>query len=281
MNTLITGTKGFIAKRIKEIATLATQNSNEKVYDMNEDIFDNEDWQEHLIKKLNEYKPNVVFHVGACSNTMETDVNYIMTRNYEFTRIITDWCYDNNAAIIYSSSAACYGNNGLHPSNLYGWSKYMGEHYVIGRGGIALRYFNVYGPGEEHKGRMASMAHQMFKAGEAKLFPGYPERDFVYVDDVMMANLHAANGYNELRGKVFDVGSGTPCSFEHIANLLDVPYTHLDESTIPEGYQMYTCSNPEKWVPGWTPKMSIEKGIILCKTFWQKQLTNQESGQCL
>ena len=187
MRVLITGTNGFIGGELK------TMLSHEEILERNEDTLTTEQW-------LDENKPEVVFHVGACSNTMETDANYIMNLNYESTRIIADWCYDNYVPLVYSSSAACYGTNNLHPSNLYGWSKYLGEQYVIEKRGIALRYFNVYGPGEEHKGRMASMAYQMFKAGEAKLFPGEPKRDFVYVDDVVRANIHAWDNYINFSG---------------------------------------------------------------------------------
>jgi nucleoside-diphosphate-sugar epimerase len=182
--------------------------------------------------------------------------------------------------MIYSSSAASYGTNGQYPSNLYGWSKYVAEQYVISNGGVALRYFNVYGPGEEHKGNMASMAYQMFKAGEVKLFPGEPQRDFIYVDDVVLANLHALAHYDVLSGKKYDVGLGEAHTFEYIANVLEIPYTYHDSSAIPEGYQFYTCSNPRNWMPGWAPEYSIKTTLQLCKTYWQKLLTNQDNGQC-
>lgn len=266
MKVLITGTNGFIGGQLKK--------HFDNPYELNEDTLVTEQW-------LNENKPEAVFHVGACSNTMETDVNYIMNVNYESTRLIADWCYNNRIPLIYSSSAACYGTNNLHPSNLYGWSKYVGEHYVVGRGGIALRYFNVYGPGEEHKGPMASMAYQMVKAEKAKLFPGGPKRDFIYVDDVVLANLHALAHYEHLSGKRYDVGSGKAETFEYMAGCLEVTYTYLDRSAIPKGYQFYTCSDTKNWMPGWAPQYSLKTALKLCKTYWQKLLTNQESGQCL
>lgn len=273
MTALVTGTKGFIGKRLKEALDVL-------VLEMNEDVFDYSNWQEVVLTWLDKYKPDVVFHVGACSDTMEIDVNYIMTRNYEFTRILTDWCYSNTVPIIYSSSAANYGTSNLYPSNLYGWSKYVGEQYVLSRGGIALRYFNVYGPGEEHKGKMASMAYQMYKAGETKLFRGEPKRDFVYVDDVVSANIFAWDHYVTLSGNKYDVGFGKAHTFEYIAHNLDIPYTYHDDDAIPKGYQFYTCSNHFDWMPGWVPKYSLKKGLTLCKMYWQKQPTNQENGQC-
>jgi len=115
-------------------------------------------------------------------NTLETNVEYMMTRNYESTKIMMDWCIENNKPMIYSSSAANYGTNGKYPANLYGWSKYVAEGYVISNGGIGLRYFNVYGPGEEDKGKMASVAYQMFvkhnKGEDILLFPKKSKKRF-------------------------------------------------------------------------------------------------------
>lgn len=265
MRVLITGTNGFIGGQLKKYF--------DNPLEMNEDVLVTKEW-------LDENNPYAVLHVGACSNTLETDVNYIMKVNFESTKILTDWCKANNKRMIYSSSAASYGTNGEYPSNLYGWSKYVAEQYVISNGGIALRYFNVYGPGEEHKGNMASMAYQMMKAGSAKLFPGEPKRDFIYVDDVAIANLHAFVHYDVLSGKKYDVGLGEAHSFEYIADALDITYTYHDPSAIPEGYQFYTCSNPRNWMPGWAPEYSIKTTLQLCKTYWQKLLTNQDNGQC-
>ena len=265
MRVLITGTNGFIGSNLKKYF--------DNPLEMNEDVLVTKEW-------LDENNPYAVLHVGACSNTLETDVNYIMKVNFESTKILTDWCKANNKRMIYSSSAASYGTNGEYPSNLYGWSKYVAEQYVISNGGIALRYFNVYGPGEEHKGNMASMAYQMMKAGSAKLFPGKPKRDFIYVDDVAIANLHAFAHYDALSGKKYDVGLGEAHSFEYIADALDITYTYHDPSAIPEGYQFYTCSNPRNWMPGWAPEYSIKTTLQLCKTYWQKLLTNQDNGQC-
>lgn len=272
MKVLITGTNGFIGSNLKK--------HFDSPYEINEDFLLEPNWPSILEDELDKCLPQVVFHVGACSNTLETDVNYIMTVNFQFTKLLTDWCKKNNVPLIYSSSAASYGVNNMCPSNLYGWSKYTAEQYVISNKGIALRYFNVYGPGEEHKGIMSSMAYRMFKAGSFKLFPGVPKRDFIYVDDVVLANLHALAHYEDLLGKKYDVGLGEANTFEYVADILEVPYTHHDESAIPEGYQFYTCSSPSNWMPGWTPQYSIKTTLELCKTYWQKLHTSQESTQC-
>jgi ADP-L-glycero-D-manno-heptose 6-epimerase len=257
---IVTGSKGFIAKNLL----------NEIVdkYDLmliDEDIFDDSDWITNLSNRLHAFNPNVIFHIGACSDTLETDVNYMMTRNYEFTRILSDYCYDFNCKMIYSSSAANYGTNKLYPSNLYGWSKYVAEQYVIKNGGIGLRYFNVYGPLEDHKGKMASVAYQMLekqKEGqEIKLFPLKPSRDFVYVKDIVRANLFASEWYGDYVGKWYEVGSGENRTFEDVLNILNISYSYHDEQDIPKGYQFYTKSDKTKWMYGWEPKFNLEEGL--------------------
>ena len=127
-----------------------------------DDEYLEDNWRLFLLDFLHNGNFDAVFHVGACSDTMEQDVNYMMIRNYETTKIIADYCLKNNVRLIYSSSAANYGTNNLNPSNLYGWSKYVSEQYVLKSNGIALRYFNVYGPGEENKGKMSSLSYQSF-----------------------------------------------------------------------------------------------------------------------
>ena len=167
-----------------------------------------------------------VFHVGACSDTLETNVNYMMLVNYEFTKYLMSLCKTKNVPMIYSSSAANYGTNNLYPSNLYGWSKYVAEKYVIQNGGVALRYFNVYGPGEYNKGRMASVAYQMYlknqKNEKISLFPKKPLRDFVYVKDVVSANIFAWTNFQKLKGKYYEVGSGEARGFEDVLNLIEI-----------------------------------------------------------
>ena len=256
---IITGTDGFVGSNLKK-----ELGSRYEILEINEDIFKTVNWREE-VSKFFWMEIRGVFHIGACSNTLETDVNYIMLVNYEFTKHLTDLCISKNVPIIYSSSAANYGTNNQHPSNLYGWSKYTAEDYVISRGGIGLRYFNVYGPGEENKGKMASVAYQMTIAHregkDINLFPKNPRRDFVYIDDVVSANIHALDNYELQSGKYYEVGSGEARNFEDVLNTLKIPFSYHSEDSIPVGYQFYTCSNREKWMPGWTPKHNIEEGI--------------------
>lgn len=257
---IITGSNGFIGKNL-----LSEIKDKFEILEINEDLFNQLYWTKSFSSILSNFKPDIIFHVGACSNTLEQDVNYMMTRNYESTRIISDYCYQNNCKLIYSSSAANYGTNGLHPSNLYGWSKYVGEKHVIKNYGIALRYFNVYGPYENDKGKMASVAYQMtlrYKNGDdIKLFPNKPLRDFVYIKDVISANLYALENYNELKGNYYEVGSGESRSFEDIMNILEIPFSYFEEKDIPVGYQFHTESTPINWMNGWKPKYKLEEGL--------------------
>jgi len=259
-NILITGSKGFIGKNLSyELSDLFL------IHEINEDIFESDNWDEVLLKKLKDINPDVIFHIGACSDTLETDVNFMMIRNFEFTKILSEYSFTNETKLIYSSSAANYGTNNLYPSNLYGWSKYVAEQFVIQNGGVALRYFNVYGPGESNKGRMASVAYQMLEkirnGEEVKIFPGEPKRDFVYIKDVISANIFAYKNYDDLTYEYYDVGCGESRTFEDVMNILELPYTYYKEDEVPRGYQFFTQSNKEKWMPGWCPEYTLETGL--------------------
>lgn len=269
---LLTGSKGFIGQNLK--IELIKQGFD--VIEINEDIFSSTGWKVELLLFLIRNKPNAIFHVGACSDTLEKDVNYMMILNFEFTKMLVDWSLQNDSKLIYSSSAASYGENNLHPSNLYGWSKYVAEQYVITNNGIGLRYFNVYGPKEEHKGKMASVAYQSYikhmNGEECKLFPKKPTRDFVYVKDIISANIYAFLNYDNLNKKYYDVGSGESRSFEDVLNNLEIPYTYHDEKMIPEGYQFFTCSDKDKWMTGWKSEYNLEKGLKDYKDYLEQSI---------
>lgn len=268
---IITGSNGFIGKNL-----LFELREKFDVFEINEDIFNQVNWYDVLIKTFNDISPSVVFHVGACSNTLETDVNYMMTRNYQFTKILSDLCLLNQVIMIYSSSAANYGTNNLFPSNLYGWSKYVAEDYVLSNSGIALRYFNVYGPYENEKGKMASVAYQMMLKNKndekIMLFPNKPTRDFVYVKDVVSANIYAYENYDKLKSFYYEVGSGESRLFEDVLNILEIPFSYHDEFEIPFGYQFYTKSEPLNWMDGWQPKYNLEKGLKEYKEWINQKL---------
>ena len=256
---IITGTKGFIGSNLKKVLS-----DHYEIIEINEDVFRTISWREEVLRNF-WLDIKAVFHVGACSNTLEQDVNYIMTVNYEFTKHLVNLCRDKKVPLIYSSSAANYGENGENPSNLYGWSKYTAEDYVVSDGGIALRYFNVYGPGEENKGKMASVAFQMTQRNqegkEIKLFPKKPKRDFVYIKDIISANLHAFENFSLLAGRYYEVGSGEARTFEDVLNILQIPFGYHSPDDIPKGYQFYTQSLKTKWMKGWKSEWNLERGL--------------------
>lgn len=263
MKILVTGFRGFIGKNLtKELM----KNPEFEVDGIELDDFytDENTSINRLLDILDSINPEVIFHVGACSDTLEKRTNYMMILNYESTKMICDWAKKNNSMVIYSSSAASYGTNEKFPSNLYGWSKYAGEGYVTSNKGVALRYFNVYGPGEENKEKMSSVAYQSYlkkRNGEdVKLFPGNPRRDFVYVKDVILANIYAMNNFESLSGDWYDVGSESASTFEEVMECMGInDFDYVSPGIIPAGYQFYTKS--KKWMPGWNPKYTLEEGL--------------------
>lgn len=256
---VVTGTNGFIGSSLVKSLT------EYRVIKIEEDFLDHKDWVLQLESILRVESPVGFFHVGACSDTLQTDVNYMLRVNYHFTKVASDLCKKFDIPFIYSSSASIYGDGNQNPGNLYAWSKYIGENYVLKNNQLSLRYFNVYGPGEEHKGRMASVAYQMFikhtSGVHIKIFPKKPKRDFVYVIDVVAANIHAFLEYERLTGRSYDVGAGEARTFEDVMSLFNIPFSYTEETDIPPGYQYFTCSDSNKWLPGWKPFFTLEKGL--------------------
>ena len=188
-----------------------------------------------------------VFHQGACSDTTEWNGRYVMQVNYRHSRTLLHACRERGIPLIYASSAAVYGAGDRfaerreheRPINVYGWSKQLFDRHAFGHASghvqrdagasqvVGLRYFNVYGPREQHKGRMASVAlhlhRQVRETGEARLFrgsggyaDGEQRRDFVHVDDVVAVNLWFLD-HPECSG-VFNVGTGRSRSFNDLAS---------------------------------------------------------------
>lgn len=204
------------------------------------DYFDKREFIE-LIHREHEFGPiEVVFHQGACSDTTERDGRYMLENNFSYSKALLEFCLARRIPFIYASSAAVYGAGRTFveapaneaPLNVYGYSKLLFDQYVRRRLPAAesqvagLRYFNVYGPREQHKGDMASVAfhfnEQILATGKTKLFEGSDgfedgeqRRDFVHVDDAVAVNLWlrahpAASG-------IFNVGTGTSATFNEVA----------------------------------------------------------------
>ena len=268
MRILLTGCEGFIGKSLN--TTLMKHPDVTSVVGIEKDYMNYKGWQPALFKAVS--LCDVVLHVGAISDTMLKDPNEMMKYNYEFSRELFDIAQINDKPVIYSSSAANTGDNGL-PSNIYGWSKYVTEQYGIAKNNfkfIGLRYFNVYGPGESHKGKMASVAHQAHLNGEFKLFDGKPLRDFVYIDDVVDATIYPI--FNDVARGVYEVGSGEARSFEDVLELMDIPFEYWHKNNTPKGYQFYTKSSEIKFMSGWKPKYNLENGIKKYKEYLNESM---------
>jgi ADP-L-glycero-D-manno-heptose 6-epimerase len=257
---LVTGHEGFIGSALSKFL----KGKGYKTIGMEKPMLDMSNWQYVVLKHLETYDPDVVFHVGACADTQNHDVNYMMKYNAECTMLISDWCKRRSRSMIYSSSASCYGIDGS-PNTLYGWSKYLGEQSVIANNQVALRYFNVYGHNEDHKHKMASVAYQsylkQYKGEEVKLFPCFPRRDFIYIKDVVYANYLALKNYRINKGNRYDVGTGVARTFEDVMNIMGLEYNYLNSDEIPQGYQFYTEADKDNFLNGWKPYYSLEEGL--------------------
>jgi ADP-L-glycero-D-manno-heptose 6-epimerase len=198
--------------------------------------------QAEFIADLDKWQGSVeaVLHQGACSDTMESDGRFMMENNYGYSRRLLDWCQEEEAPLLYASSASVYGAGPQYreqrecerPLNIYGYSKFIFDQLVRSRIAeasaqiVGLRYFNVYGPNEQHKGRMASVAlhayQQLHAEGRVKLFAGSEgyrdgeqRRDFIHVDDVVAVNLWFLERH-DVSG-VFNCGTGRAQTFNRLA----------------------------------------------------------------
>ena len=207
------------------------------------DYMDKDDFLEAIIEDDEEFPDFIeaVFHEGACSTTTEWNGKFMMQNNYDYSKELLHYCMDRNIPFIYASSAATYGNNQTFieqpvneaPINVYGYSKLLFDSYVRNQLPeaksqiVGLRYFNVYGPREQHKGSMSSVAfhhnQQLKESGKIKLFDGYDgyeageqTRDFIYVSDVVDVNLWFLD--NPDVSGVFNCGTGRSEPFNNIAN---------------------------------------------------------------
>lgn len=254
---LVTGAAGFIGANLvhalsqrKPFSVFAVDNMArpEKFHNIvDAEVADFADKEDFLVRlKAGEFdgKFSAVLHQGACSNTMETDGRYMMKNNYEYTIALFEHCRRERIPFIYASSAAVYGGGSVfkeerrheRPLNVYGYSKFLFDQYMrrhwlhhgIREGSqvVGLRYFNVYGPLEGHKGTMASVPfhqfHQFQKEGKVKLFganegyeAGTQMRDFIYVEDVVKVNLFFLD-HPDKRG-IFNLGTGRAQPFNDLA----------------------------------------------------------------
>lgn len=202
------------------------------------DYRDKRDFLTELMAGQYDGRIRAIFHEGACSDTMNHDGLYMMRNNYDYTKTLFAFCQQQSAQFLYASSASVYGAGRVFeerreleaPLNVYGYSKFLFDQYIRRtptRGQVVgFRYFNVYGPREQHKGRMASVAFHFFnqyrETGQVRLFEGCDgyangeqRRDFVSIEDVVKINLHFFD-HPEQSG-IFNVGTGRAQSFNDVA----------------------------------------------------------------
>ena len=253
MALIVTGAAGFIGSNLvralndrgeRDIIAVDNLQRSDKVANLRDlelaDFVDKRDFIQRLEAGRYDGKVAAVLHQGACSDTMESDGRYMMENNYEYSMALLRWCRARSVRLIYASSASVYGAGRVFreareneaPLNVYGYSKFLFDQVVrreLPRMTLQLagfRYFNVYGPREAHKGRMASVAFHFFNQylaeGRVRLFrgsAGYGDgeqiRDFVSVDDAVRVNLFFLD-HPRVSG-IFNVGSGRAQSFNDMA----------------------------------------------------------------
>ncbi|MBT8116080.1 MAG: ADP-glyceromanno-heptose 6-epimerase, partial [Arenicella sp.] len=218
------------------------------------DYMDKDEFIERIGQGIEFDGMSAIYHQGACSDTMENDGRYMMQTNYEYSKSLFHYCGEKGIPFIYASSASVYGGGELfkedpnheHALNAYAYSKLLFDRYVRRNRSAAraqvvgLRYFNVYGQGEQHKGRMASVAYHFFNqnrdqgylnlfAGSGGYADGEQKRDFVWVEDVVDVNLHFLEHPED--GGIFNVGTGRAQTFNDVATTVLNTMEGADKST--------------------------------------------------
>lgn len=223
---------------------------------------------------------DAIIHLGACSDTTEVDADYLLENNFRYTVRLAEWALTHGKRFIYASSAATYGDGGLgfvdceqkildlSPLNMYGFSKHLADLWMKRENVldkvVGLKYFNVFGPNEYHKGNMASMVLKMCdkasREGKIQLFksnhPDYGDgeqcRDFIYVKDAVRMTCAFLKQRNV--GGLFNIGRGQPTTWNQLAKALfkalgkepNIEYIEMPE-TLSRQYQNYTCADMRKF----------------------------------
>jgi ADP-L-glycero-D-manno-heptose 6-epimerase len=252
--TIVTGGAGFIGsavvwalnqRGIRRILVVDRLGRSEKWRNLTPLAFDDYIEADQLLPALERGALNearTVFHLGACSSTTETDASYLVRNNFETTKTLAAWACARGARFVYASSAATYGAMEgylseaadlatLRPLNMYGYSKHLFDLHAARHGYleriVGLKYFNVFGPNEDHKGDMRSMVHKAFgqvrDTGRVRLFrsdrpefrDGEQRRDFVYVKDAVAMTLHL--GLDTATTGLYNVASGIAHTWNELA----------------------------------------------------------------
>ena len=277
MNILVTGGAGFVGTNLIKkllqqgytVASIDNYSTGLKSNHQQGCIY-----YEYDIRTINDYsafgKFDIVYHLAAIARIQPSFDNPVESfiSNSLATFRLAHYCAINNIPLIYAGTSSHHSGKFKNP---YTFTKDIGEdaitlfqeNYNL-KSSIA-RFYNVYGPYENEKGKMASVAYQMMLKNKNNekimLFPNKPTRDFVYVKDVVSANIYAYENYDKLKSFYYEVGSGESRLFEDVLNILEIPFSYHDEFEIPFGYQFYTKSEPLNWMDGWEPKYNLEKGL--------------------
>ncbi|MBM2884337.1 ADP-glyceromanno-heptose 6-epimerase [Chromobacterium phragmitis] len=254
MTIVVTGAAGFIGSNlvkglnqrgITDIIAVDNLSSGDKFHNLVDceisHYLDKHEFLHLLLDGEYEGELSAILHQGACSDTMNHDGKYMMDNNYQYTLALFDYCQHEEIQFLYASSAATYGKGTVFqeqreyegPLNVYGYSKFLFDQVLrrrikegLSAQAVGFRYFNVYGPREQHKGRMASVAFHHFNQyrehGKVKLFGGWDgwgdgmqSRDFVSVEDVVKVNLFFLD--NPGKSGIYNLGSGRSQPFNDVA----------------------------------------------------------------
>jgi ADP-L-glycero-D-manno-heptose 6-epimerase len=289
---IVTGGAGFIGsaliaelnrRQISDILVVDQLGNDEKWKNLQNlsfaDYIEKDDFLQMVIEDKLDNPVDVVFHLGACSDTTETDASYLVKNNYEYSKLLALWATDADIRFIYASSAATYGNGSagfsddeekmgiLKPLNMYGYSKHMFDMWARRAGLLrkiaGLKYFNVFGPNEYHKGDMMSFIvkafEQIIETGKVCLFKSYMQeyddgeqvRDFLYVKDAVNMTLFFFD--NPYINGIFNIGTGETRTWNDLVIAVfvamgikpDIEYIEIPTS-IRNQYQYFTQADLSK-----------------------------------
>ena len=278
---IITGAQGFIGKHLARSLESPVRCDTEPGFGV---------WPPDELD-LHFNHASIIYHLGAISSTTETNLNLIAENNIKFSCLLLEECIKRNIPFVYASSASVYGlgtqgfqENALStPLNYYAISKSSFDDFVKQKIDdhpeskiIGLRYFNVYGTGEEHKADMASPVHKFIKQakeeGKIRIFQGSEVylRDFIHVSDVVNITKSAA----DMPSGIYNVGTGTPRSFLDVAKIVSsLTKAKIEEIPFPAHlkgkYQEYTCSDNKKInnASSYKDRVTLEEGIEKVHSF--------------